>query len=72
MLKSASFDYNNRWFVKMFIPIRSGPSESDNINRMIQLTVIQLSGAHGIKSLATLLLYFINVISKSNKFKCIL
>jgi hypothetical protein len=30
----------------MFIPVGSGPSQSDNINRMIQLTVIQLSGGH--------------------------
>jgi len=34
----------------MFIPVRSGLCQSDSINRLIQLTVIQLSGGHCICS----------------------
>ena len=30
----------------MFLPIRPGPGQTDPINRLIQLTVIQLSGGH--------------------------
>jgi hypothetical protein len=33
----------------MLVPIRSGLGQSDSINRLIQLTVIQLSGGHCIK-----------------------
>ena len=33
----------------MFLPIRPGPGQTDSINRLIQLTVIQLSGGHCIK-----------------------
>ena len=33
-------------FLFMFIPARSGLSQSNSIKRLIQLTVIQLSGGH--------------------------
>ena len=67
----------------MFIPIRSGPSKSDNINRMIQLTVIQFSGGYcnvirvSLIQLYTLLLpkvvknAFIWIIQPSIQFLCI-
>ena len=35
----------------MSIPIRSGKGQSDSINRLIQLTVIQLSGGYCILSI---------------------
>ena len=40
------FDSINRCFFYMFLPIRSGQEQSDSINRLIQLTAIQLSGGH--------------------------
>jgi len=33
----------------MFIPIQWGPSQSDNINQIIQLTMVHLSGGNCIK-----------------------
>ncbi len=39
----------NRWISWMFVPIWSGPGKTDSINRLIQLSVIQLSGGYCIK-----------------------
>jgi hypothetical protein len=37
-------------FFQVVLPIRLGPGQIDSINRLIQLTVIQLSGGHCIGS----------------------
>jgi hypothetical protein len=53
------FDSNNRRFFNMLISIQSGQSQSDNINQMIQLTVIQLSAGHCILRMITLSAFYV-------------
>ncbi len=40
------FDSINRWISLMFIPVWLGQDKTDSISRLIQLSVIQLSGGH--------------------------
>jgi hypothetical protein len=39
-------------FFQVVLPIRPGPGQIDSINRLIQLTVIQLSGGHCMSNVA--------------------